>query len=202
MAARGPTGVGRDQTGIPGECELWSLYCVPAKSFAEREMIHFNETERAVYYPQDRRFRIWIRPAVLVLLIVLALVPLILAWLQAAFWGLPNIASNPASASGTASGPHGFPFWIRWCHFFNLLFTFMLIRSGLSILMDHPRLYFNEGCTPGTEWISFTPFKVPTDRIWTAGLLPYGGGCALLAFHQRIWFRAHRRLLGFRLAHQ
>ena len=29
----------------------------------------------------------------------------------------------------------------------------MLIRSGLSILMDHPRLYFNNHCTPGTEWI-------------------------------------------------
>jgi hypothetical protein len=44
----------------------------------------------------------------------------------------------------------------------------MLIRSGLSILMDHLRLSFNDGCTPGTEWIRFTPLKVPTDRIWTA----------------------------------
>jgi DMSO/TMAO reductase YedYZ molybdopterin-dependent catalytic subunit/thiosulfate reductase cytochrome b subunit len=131
-------------------------------------MMHFNEIERAVYYPQDRRFRIWIRPAVLLLLIVFALIPLVLAWLQAAFWGLPYIAPSPASASGTASGPHGFPVWIRWCHFFNLFFTLMLIRSGLSILMDHPRLYFNDGCTPGTEWIRFTPLKVPKDRIWTA----------------------------------
>jgi DMSO/TMAO reductase YedYZ molybdopterin-dependent catalytic subunit/thiosulfate reductase cytochrome b subunit len=44
----------------------------------------------------------------------------------------------------------------------------MLIRSGLSILMDHPRLYFNDDCTPGSEWIRFTPIKVPRDRIWTA----------------------------------
>jgi thiosulfate reductase cytochrome b subunit len=42
------------------------------------------------------------------------------------------------------------------------------MRSGLSILMDHPRLYFNDGCAPGTEWIRFTPLKVPEDRIWTA----------------------------------
>jgi DMSO/TMAO reductase YedYZ molybdopterin-dependent catalytic subunit/thiosulfate reductase cytochrome b subunit len=44
----------------------------------------------------------------------------------------------------------------------------MLIRSGLSILFDHPRLYFNDHCTPGTEWIKFTPLPVPQDRIWTA----------------------------------
>lgn len=44
----------------------------------------------------------------------------------------------------------------------------LLIRSGLSILMDHPRLYFNDGCTPGSEWIRVTPLKVPRDRLWTA----------------------------------
>ena len=99
---------------------------------------------------------------------VLALVPLAIAWVQVALRGPPYIAPNPASASGAASGPHGFPVWIRWCHFFNLFFTFMQIRSGLSILMDHPRLYFNDGCTPGTEWIRFTPLRVTKDRIWTA----------------------------------
>jgi DMSO/TMAO reductase YedYZ molybdopterin-dependent catalytic subunit/thiosulfate reductase cytochrome b subunit len=44
----------------------------------------------------------------------------------------------------------------------------MLIRSGLSILADHPRLYFNDDCTPGSEWIRLTPIQVPTDRLWTA----------------------------------
>jgi hypothetical protein len=43
-----------------------------------------------------------------------------------------------------------------------------LIRSGFSILMDHPRLYFNDHCTPGSEWVRFTPLEVPRDRIWTA----------------------------------
>ncbi len=38
----------------------------------------------------------------------------------------------------------------------------MLIRSGLSILADHPRLYFNNHCTPGSEWIRLTPIIVPT----------------------------------------
>jgi methionine sulfoxide reductase catalytic subunit len=131
-------------------------------------MIPLTDAERAVYYPADRRFRIWIRPSVLVLIAVLILVPLSLAWAQVRLWGFPYIAPNPAAVPGAAAGPHGFPAWIRWCHFFNLVFIFMLIRSGLSILMDHPRLYFNDGCTPGSEWIRFTPLKVPKDRLWTA----------------------------------
>jgi thiosulfate reductase cytochrome b subunit len=44
----------------------------------------------------------------------------------------------------------------------------LLVRSGLQILMDHPRLYWNVHCTPGTEWLRLTPVEVPKDRIWTA----------------------------------
>jgi hypothetical protein len=71
----------------------------------------------------------------------------VLASMQNAVFGLPYIVSSPASHEGAARGPHGFPFWIRWSHFFNMIFLFMLIRSGLSILVDHPRLYFNDHCT-------------------------------------------------------
>jgi sulfoxide reductase catalytic subunit YedY len=131
-------------------------------------MIPFDDAHRAVHHPPDRRFRISIRPSILILLIVLALAPFVLAWVQRAFFGLPYIAPSTASLEGAPSGPHGFPVWIRWSHFFNLIFLFMLIRSGLSILMDHPRLYLNDDCTPGTEWIRFTPLTVPKDRLWTA----------------------------------
>jgi hypothetical protein len=44
----------------------------------------------------------------------------------------------------------------------------LLIRSGLSILADHPRLYFTDHSTPGKEWIRFTPIEVPKDRPWTS----------------------------------
>jgi len=73
-------------------------------------MIPLTETERGAYYLQHRWFRFWICPAALLLLIVLAVVPLVFAWLQRAFWGLPYIGPNPASASGTASGRTGFLF--------------------------------------------------------------------------------------------
>jgi methionine sulfoxide reductase catalytic subunit len=131
-------------------------------------MIPFDAAHKAVHYPSDRRFRIWIRPSILILLCVLILIPIVAAWVQSVAYGLPHLAASTASQEGTASGPHGFPVWIRWCHFFNMIFLFMLVRSGLSILMDHPRLYWNDDCTPGTEWIRFTPLRVPSDRIWTA----------------------------------
>src|SRR6185437_1725447 len=90
------------------------------------------------------------------------------AWIEVAIAGLPHVPPVPQIYPSNFAGPHGFPLWVRYCHFFNFLFVMLLIRSGLSILYDHPRLYFNDGCTPGSEWIRFTPLKVPRDRIWTA----------------------------------
>jgi DMSO/TMAO reductase YedYZ molybdopterin-dependent catalytic subunit/thiosulfate reductase cytochrome b subunit len=62
----------------------------------------------------------------------------------------------------------GFPLWLRLCHFLNFLWITLLIRSGIQILADHPMLYFNDDCTPGTEWIKFSKIKPATDRIWTS----------------------------------
>jgi sulfoxide reductase catalytic subunit YedY len=95
-------------------------------------MIPFDDAHRAVHYPNDRRFRVWVQPSLLVGLLFLALMPVVLAWVQNAAFGLPYIVSSPASHEGAASGPHCFPSWIRWSHFFNMIFLFMLIRSGLS----------------------------------------------------------------------
>jgi hypothetical protein len=69
----------------------------------------------------------------------------------------------------------GFPWWLRWQHFLNLLFMMFIIRAGLQILADHPRLYVNAGCKPDTEWLRLrgpvpTDRRDPTaaDRVWTA----------------------------------
>ena len=43
-----------------------------------------------------------------------------------------------------------FPACLRITHYVNFFFLILLIRSGLQILMDHPRLYWNLHCTPGT----------------------------------------------------
>ncbi|HVW10473.1 MAG TPA: molybdopterin-dependent oxidoreductase [Bryobacteraceae bacterium] len=131
-------------------------------------MVAFDAAHRAVHYPPDRRFRVWIRPSILIGAATAILALIAAAWIEVAVAGLPAVPAVPQISPNDFAGPHGFPVWVRYCHFFNFLFVTMLIRSGLSILADHPRLYFNDGCTPGSEWIRFTPLKVPRDRVWTA----------------------------------
>ncbi len=122
-------------------------------------------THEEMAFPADRRLRIWVRPSLVLLFVVLAVAPVIVAWIQYLVFGLPHLSGRHDPAE---PGPHGFPVWLRYAHYFNLLFMVLIIRAGLSILMDHPRLYWNVHCTPGSEWIRFTPLRVPTDRVWTA----------------------------------
>jgi methionine sulfoxide reductase catalytic subunit len=61
-----------------------------------------------------------------------------------------------------------FPLWLRAAHFFNFLFLSLLVRSGLEILSAHPRLYWNDHCTPGSECLKFTKKRRSKDQLWTA----------------------------------
>ena|SRR5579871_1268534 len=119
-------------------------------------MIAFDAAHRAVHYPPDRRFRIWIRPSILIGAASAILALVAAAWVEVAVIGMPSIPPVPQTYPNNFAGPHGFPLWVRYCHFLNFFFVMLLIRSGLSILMDHPRLYFNDHCTPGSEWVRFT----------------------------------------------
>ncbi|MGH9466296.1 MAG: molybdopterin-dependent oxidoreductase [Terriglobales bacterium] len=133
----------------------------------EQEASQEEAARRAVHVPSDRRFRIWIEPWVIFGVCVAIAAAIAAAWIELAMFGLPAAVALPANPS-LIPGPHGFPLWLRICHFLTFLFLALLVRSGLSILWDHPRLYFNDDCTPGSEWIRFTPLKVPRDRVWTA----------------------------------
>jgi thiosulfate reductase cytochrome b subunit len=62
----------------------------------------------------------------------------------------------------------GFPLWLRISHFLNVILTLLLIRSGLQIFADHPELYWNDDCTPGTEWLKLGKKKMPKDSLWTS----------------------------------
>jgi len=61
----------------------------------------------------------------------------------------------------------GFPAWLRIQHFLNLFFMVFIVRAGIQVLADHPRLYWKRDCTPGTEWFRFQK-TVPAGRIWTS----------------------------------
>lgn len=61
-----------------------------------------------------------------------------------------------------------FPFWLRALHYLNIVFLTLIIRSGVEILSAHPKLYWQDDGTPGSEWIRFTKKKLPKDELWTS----------------------------------
>lgn len=128
----------------------------------------FSKSHRAIHFPEDRAFYIWISRSTIAALCAIIAIPTLLAWLQYLAFGLAPVLLDYSIDSNLPPSPHGFPAWLRLTHLFNFFFLIMLARSGLSILADHPRLYWNHHCTPGSEWIRFTPIAVPKDRLWTA----------------------------------
>lgn len=91
-------------------------------------------------------------------------------------WMQDFIATYPGTSTRvTPAIDTGFPAWLRWQHLFNIVFMMFLMRAGLQILADHPRLYLNQGCRPGTAWLRMRG-PVPADRMndadaarmWTA----------------------------------
>lgn len=109
-----------------------------------------------------------IRLKTLVLLVSPPLLLVAVAYIQWGTVGLPTLSPIAELTPATAVEPYGFPAWLRMAHYVNFLFLILIIRSGLQILMDHPRLYWNVHCTPGTEWLRLTPVQVPRDRVWTS----------------------------------
>ncbi|MFI5167990.1 MAG: molybdopterin-dependent oxidoreductase [Thermoanaerobaculales bacterium] len=109
-----------------------------------------------------------IRLRTLLLLVTPLLLLVAAAYVQWGTIGLPVLPASPTMTPDMATGPYGFPAWLRITHYLTFLFMILLIRSGLQILMDHPRLYWNVHCTPATEWLRLTPVEVPKDRVWTA----------------------------------
>ena len=70
-------------------------------------------------------------------------------------------------AQSAPSVDSGFPWWLQLQHFLNMLFMMFIIRAGIQILADHPRLYWTRDCMPGMEWFRFR-HPVPEGRIWAS----------------------------------
>ncbi|MEO6125375.1 MAG: molybdopterin-dependent oxidoreductase [Ilumatobacteraceae bacterium] len=78
------------------------------------------------------------------------------------------IDRNPGTSSGAAgAGVVGLPIWVGALHFLNLFLMIFIIRSGVQILSDHPRLYWTRHSTPGKDWFRIQK-PVPPDPLWTA----------------------------------
>jgi len=77
------------------------------------------------------------------------------------------IQEYPGTGAFSQPVESGFPWWLRYQHYLNLFFMLLMMRSGLQILADHPRLYLDGNCTPGRDWLRLRG-PVPRDRVWTA----------------------------------
>jgi len=64
--------------------------------------------------------------------------------------------------------PLAFPLWLRGAHVLNILFLSLLARSGIEILSAHPKLYWNDACLPGSEWLKLTRKVIPDHGQWTS----------------------------------
>ena len=107
---------------------------------------------------------LWALPigaAILILLIAVAQSVRELPGVQAFITHYPGIAQAAPSVDS------GFPWWLRLQHFVNMFFMLFIIRAGIQILADHPRLYWKRDSTPGTDWFRFQ-VPVPISRVWTS----------------------------------
>src|SRR5215472_16750043 len=114
----------------------------------------------------------WLLPIIVVGLIVgigvcqqLRTYPAVQSW----------IASHAGTGDFQPAVTTGFPLWLRILHFLNLIFMLFIIRAGIQILADHPRLQTDAGSTPGKEWLRLRgpvpPDRMvqePPERAWTA----------------------------------
>ncbi|MGB0113084.1 MAG: hypothetical protein WBP59_07665, partial [Ilumatobacteraceae bacterium] len=135
--------------------------------------------------PQERaqipsvRFRSkWVTTAWLLPIAVVGLVVAIAVaqQLRTQVWMQDFIADYPGTSAAQAPEvTSGFPWWLRWQHLFNMVFMMFIVRAGLQILADHPRLYLNAHSKRGSEWFRMRG-PIPEDRrdpddakhVWTA----------------------------------
>ncbi|HWD08654.1 MAG TPA: oxidoreductase, partial [Actinomycetota bacterium] len=83
---------------------------------------------------------------------------------------IPAVQRFVARYPGVVASPGvhpGFPWWLEAQHFLNALLMVFIVRAGIQILADHPRLYWTRHSTPGREWFRFQN-QVPPDPLWTA----------------------------------
>ena len=84
--------------------------------------------------------------------------------------GLPGVEDFVRRHPGTGFATPfstAMPAWVRVQHFLNLFFLIFIVRAGLQILADHPRLYWTRHSTPGKEWLRMQK-EVPDVPLWTA----------------------------------
>ncbi|MFL9964861.1 hypothetical protein PQR02_28150 [Paraburkholderia sediminicola] len=81
---------------------------------------------------------LWALPIAFILLVIGVAIAQALRQIPAVQEFLVRYPGIPPSGVAVTTG---FPAWLRLQHFLNLFFMAFIIRAGLQILADHPRLY-------------------------------------------------------------
>ncbi|GAB2524737.1 cytochrome b/b6 domain-containing protein [Paramicrobacterium agarici] len=121
--------------------------------------------EKRALFPRVRTGRRWLNlvwtiPAAVVVLLAIVAVGIGLRQ-------LPGVEDFIAQHPGTVARaePQGFPWWLRWQHFLNVIFLLPIMRSGLQILAGRPRLFWKLGQRPGAEWLRMNGPVEPGARV-------------------------------------
>jgi len=129
---------------------------------------HWMSPQQGIF-PRIRIGKYWIN-TLWALPIGAALLVCLIAFAQS-LRALPGVVAfiqrHPGIAQSAPSVDTGFPWWLQAQHFLNMFFMLFIMRAGLQILADHPRLYWGRNCTPGTDWFRFQK-PVPKGRVWAA----------------------------------
>ena len=113
--------------------------------------------QRAKWFPL-----VWLIPVALVLLTAAVLLA---QWLRT----LPDVqdfvTTYPGPVQPSVGTPEGFPDWLRWSHFFNMLLILMIIRSGWYVrTTQRPPAYWTRN-NQGPIRTKGKPNKVSLD-LW------------------------------------
>jgi methionine sulfoxide reductase catalytic subunit len=157
--------IGAGGTRVSFRDELDSeRYSVVDEDWAGRLPAQYGVAPR-VRIGRDKWFNLlWLIPIGLLLLVVgiavakgLRELPAVQDFMQQ----FPGASELPDGA------PVGFPAWLGWQHFLNAFLMIFIIRSGITIMADHPRFYWTRHSTPGKDWFRMQK-PVPSDPLYTA----------------------------------
>jgi DMSO/TMAO reductase YedYZ molybdopterin-dependent catalytic subunit/thiosulfate reductase cytochrome b subunit len=177
------TGTPQPDNGTAADARLQSLLDPRGRPPTLKRSVDLTDwaggiTPEQARVPMIRIGRRWVNTLWLMPIIVAGLIVAIAVAQQLRQYGWMQSFLETYPGTSTAYAPpvtSGFPAWLRWQHLFNIVFMMFIIRAGMQILADHPRLYLNSGCRPGTEWFRMRD-PVPSDRmdqedaarVWTA----------------------------------
>jgi sulfoxide reductase catalytic subunit YedY len=113
-----------------------------------------------------RRVRDLLVPAFVIVVIGGIVTILVASWLYQQPAVQTFMAAYPGVPRHSAVQP-GYSLLVRITHLLVFFYLLFLVRSGINILLDHPRLYNTIHCTPGKEWIRWRG-DVPKNPLWTS----------------------------------